>query len=101
MPTCGSRGISDGIYPVSRGDRRQNNEPGGGLFSGRVKYRPAASERGYSRVRAGWWGAKIPCVDSQRNPGPTIDVFSGDPGKPDIDSIWTSTGQNVDTDHAG
>ena len=45
MPTCGSRGISDGIYPVSRGDRRQNNEPGGGLFSGRVKLALAAAPR--------------------------------------------------------
>jgi hypothetical protein len=26
-------------------------------------------------------GAKIPCVDSQRNPRRTIDVFSGDPEK--------------------
>ena len=57
--------------------------------------------RGCLRLRAEWWGAKILYMHSQRNPRPTVHVFSGDPGKPDIDSIWTSTGQNDDTDQCG
>ena len=32
MPTCGSRGMVDGSSLSIVGDRRQNNEPGGGLF---------------------------------------------------------------------
>ena len=53
---------------------------------------PRFGVRGCLRLRAEWWGAKILYMHSQRNPRPTVHVFSGDPEKPDIDSIWTSTG---------